>query len=325
MPATVRVSPSARSGLRAVLIIAAAVLLLIPLAVTVANATSRLSFTKLETSEELPASTRDIRVSLDTGADVAVRTGDVRTPEVTLTGVGPRDNLPQLRVDDSEGTSTISVDDVTSFEKARLQVTVPQPTSKDTNLEFSGGLGDTSVVGEYNEVRAETEGSSITLDGTFNRVQTTTQWGQTTLKGTYGTVEAKSDTGTIDGSDLRVRERIDATSSAGSISFDFSNDMVPAAGITAKSDEGTIDLRLPRLELVKANMTRPDGDDQNASDAEAGELFYQITAKSNQGRVDLKKDLEKYDATKNSKDAEGKTVIPVSATSDQGAVTIDQN
>lgn len=63
MPATVLVNQSARTGLRAVLVIAAAIVLLIPIAISVAHGASRLDYTKVESSEQLAASARDVRFS----------------------------------------------------------------------------------------------------------------------------------------------------------------------------------------------------------------------------------------------------------------------
>lgn len=325
MPATVLVSEPVRTGLRAVLVIAAAVVLLIPLAVSVAYGTSRLNYTRVETSETLPASTRDLQFTVDTGASISVRSADAPAPTVTLTGVGPRDEVPTLQIDTADGQSVISVEDQNSFENAALEVTVPAAASKDTNLGFDTGFGAIDVAGEYNEVTAETSAGAIALDGTFARVQATTDWGQTDLSGTFGTVEMKSGAGALEGSDLRVRERIDATTSMGSIDLDFSNDMAPTSGISAKTDDGAIDLRLPRLDLVQANIAA-EANGSGAAPEDVGQDFiYRINANANQGSVELAKDLEQYDAAKNSPDAEGKTVIPVSATADTGAVTIDQN
>ena len=330
MPATVLVNQSARTGLRAVLVIAAAIFLLVPIAISVAHGASRLDYTKVESSEELSASARDIRFSLDTGASIKVRTTDADTATVTLTGVGPRDDVPQLRVDEVNGESVVTVDDKKVFENARIDVAVPKATSKDTNLNFDGGLGEVDVLGEFNDVKADTDAGSISLNGDFQQVQTTTDWGQTRLKGSFGSIEVKSDVGTLEGSDLKVRDRVDATTSTGSIDLDFSNEMVPASGITAKADEGRIDIRLPRLDLVKEHMSAeaagPDDGREGSDDgAEVKDLFYRINATSNQGSVDLAKDLEKYDASKDPKDAEGKAIIPVSVTADTGAITIDQN
>ncbi|MCM1011199.1 MULTISPECIES: DUF4097 family beta strand repeat-containing protein [unclassified Brevibacterium] len=323
MPATVLVSPSARSGLRAVLIIAAVIALLIPIVASVAYGASRLDYTKVESSQDLPAETTDFRFDLDTGASISVRTDDVAAPAVTLTGTGPRDNVPQLRVDEIDGASVISIEDKPTFENAKLELTVPRATSKDTNIDFAGGLGEVGVTGEFNEVKANADAGSIDLNGTFDRVQTSTQWGQTEFRGTFGTIEAKSEVGTIDGTDLRVRDRLDVQTTTGTIDFDLSNDMVPTAGISLSADEGTVDLQLPRLELVKDNMTAATAND--GDDAEVKDLFYRIDAKSDQGQVDLAKDLEKYKSGKDSKEAEGKAIIPVSVTTDTGAVSIDQN
>ena len=331
MPATVLVNQSARTGLRAVLVIAAAIVLLIPIAISVAHGASRLDYTKVESSEQLAASARDVRFSLDTGASITVRTTDADTATVTMTGVGPRDDVPKLRVEETNGESVVTVDDRKVFENARIAVAIPKATSKDTNLTFAGGLGEVDVRGEFNDVKADTDAGSVSLEGDFEKVQTTTDWGQTRFKGSFGSIEAKSDVGTLEGTDLKVRDRVDATTSTGSIDLDFSNEMVPTSGITVKADEGKIDLRLPRLDLVKEHMSAeaagPD-DGRDGSDdggAEVKDLFYRINATSNQGSVDLAKDLEKYDASKDPKDAEGKAVIPVSVTADTGAITIDQN
>ncbi|RAE88489.1 hypothetical protein DN545_40770, partial [Burkholderia multivorans] len=108
MPATVLVNQSARTGLRAVLVIAAAIVLLIPIAISVAHGASRLDYTKVESSEQLAASARDVRFSLDTGASITVRTTDADTATVTMTGVGPRDDVPKLRVEETNGESVVT-------------------------------------------------------------------------------------------------------------------------------------------------------------------------------------------------------------------------
>ena len=58
---------------------------------------------------------------------------------------------------------------------------------------------------------------------------------------------------------------------------------------------------------------------------EVEDFFYRINAKSNDGSVDLASDLDEYDAAKNPQEAEGKKLVPVSATADTGMVTITQN
>lgn len=326
MPATVLVSPSARTGLRAVLIIAAVIALLIPVVASVAYGASRLNYTKVESSEDLPVGTTDVRFDLDTGAAVVVRTEDVAAPSVALTGTGPRDNVPQLQVDEINGKSVISIDDKPTFENARLVLTVPTATSPETNLDFAGGLGTVAVAGEFNEVTANTDAGSIELNGTFDRVQTSTEWGQTEFKGTYGTIEAKSEVGTVDGSDLRVRDRLDATTTTGAIDVELAAETVPTAGISLNAEEGKIDLQLPRLDLVKENMTAEAANGgEGSGGGEVKDLFYRINAKSNNGSVDIAKDLEKYEAAKNSPDAEGKAIIPVTVSADTGAISIEQN
>ena len=106
-------------------------------------------------------------------------------------------------------------------------------------------------------------------------------------------------------------DRIDVVSSTGTVDLDFTNQAMPTGGIIAKTEEGSIDMRVPNLKLTSEELDE--------------DFFYRINATSNQGSVDLAKDLEKYDASKDPKDAEGKAIIPVSVTADTGAITIDQN
>ncbi|MDN5594830.1 MAG: hypothetical protein ACTMKZ_06460, partial [Brevibacterium aurantiacum] len=158
-------------------------------------------------------------------------------------------------------------------------------------------------------------------------LQTATDYGMTQLSGTFDTIESKTGVGTLNGSNLNVRDHVDAVTSTGTIDLDFTNDMVPMSGIVAKADEGTIDIRLPRLDLAQERMAAEAAasKDDDGSAADAKDLFYRINANSNEGSVDLAKDVKKYDAARSSKDAEGKTIIPVSASTDMGTITIEQN
>ncbi|RBP62569.1 hypothetical protein DFO66_11477 [Brevibacterium sanguinis] len=349
MPSTVQLNPSTRSTLRALIVIAAIIVILIPVGITVAHGVSRLGYGKVEVTEPLSASMTDLQFALDTGAEVVVRTTQTDAPSVTLTGTGPRGEAPDLEVRET-GTTTIVAVTGRDFENARIEAFVPAQTSDDVALDLSGGYGTIDVAGDFREVLAQSDGGEIDIHGSADRVRTTTDWGMTTLSGTFGSIESKTDVGAFDGIDLAVRDRVDVTSTTGAISLDFSNQMVPLSGIVAKADEGVIEVRLPRLDVARSTMAaaagtgegtegtddgagaagaeeaeNPDGADPAAAAALARELFYQINASSTSGTVDLAKELEKYDASRDTKDAEGKTVIPVSLSTDTGTIEIDEN
>lgn len=318
MAATVRVSESTRVSLRAIIVIAAAVLLLIPIAFSVAHGASRLNYGKTELSEPLPASLKNLKLSLDTSASVEVRTSDAEDPSVALSATGPRDRSPAMDVGTEGDSSSVSVADGEKFENTKLVVTLPAATSKEMSLDLEGGYGTFDLSGDYREVIAKTDGAAVDINGSAERLQTSTDYGATSLQGSFGTIESKTGVGTLDGVDLTVSDHVDAVTSSGTIDLDFSNDAVPESGIVAKTDEGTIDLRLPRLELAQEKIA------EEGSDA-AKDFVYRINANSSAGDVDLSSELKKYDASKDDKDAEGKTVIPITASADAGAITIDQN
>ena len=327
MPATVHVSESTRTSLRVIITIAALVVLLVPIAFSVAHGTSRLNYTNLEVTKKLPASVTDLNFVLDTGASIVVKTTDATEPSVKLTATAPRDEVPKLQVRGSDKASTVSVDDHKDFENSRIEVTLPAETSKDMKLDFNGGYGAINIAGDYQEIVAKTDGGAVEVNGSAETLQTATEYGMTELSGTFGTIESKTGVGTLDGSNLNVRDHVDAVTSTGSIDLDFSNNMVPISGIVAKADEGTIDIRLPRLDLAQEKMAAEAAaskDDDDSSD-DAKDLFYSIHANSNQGSVDLAKDLKKYDASKVSTDVDGKIVIPVAVSADTGAISIEQN
>ncbi|MGO2860031.1 MAG: hypothetical protein ACTIC1_02665 [Brevibacterium sp.] len=318
MPVTVRVSESTRVSLRAIIVIAAAVLLLIPIAFSVAHGASRLNYGKTELSEPLPSSLKDLKLALDTSASVEVRTSETADPSVRLTATGPRDRSPALDISTDRDSSVVSVADGEKFENTKLVITLPAATSKEMKLDLEGGYGTFDLSGDYREIVAKTDGAAVDVNGSAERLQTSTDYGTTSLKGSFGTIEAKTGVGTLDGVDLTVSDHVDAVTSSGTIDLDFSNEAVPESGIVAKTDEGTIDLRLPRLELAQENMS--DEDSEAAKD-----FAYRINANSSAGDVDLSSELKKYDASKDDKDAEGKTVIPITASADAGSITIDQN
>ncbi|MGO3330991.1 hypothetical protein [Brevibacterium aurantiacum] len=327
MPATVHVSESTRASMRVIITIAALVVLLVPIAFSVAHGASRLNYTNLEVTKKLPTSTKDLNFVLDTGASIVVKTTDTTEPSVRLTATGPRDETPKLQVRGSDNAATVSVDDHKHLEKSRIEVLLPAETSKDMKLDFNGGYGGINISGDYQEIVAKTDGGAVEVSGSAETLQTATDYGMTQLSGTFGTIESKTGVGTLDGMNLNVRDHVDAVTSTGSIDLDFSNDMVPMSGIVAKADEGTIDLRLPRLDLAQERMAAEAAasKDDDGSAADAKDLFYRINANSNEGSVDLAKDVKKYDAARSSKDAEGKTIIPVSASTDMGTITIEQN
>lgn len=312
MPATVHVSESTRTSMRVIITIVALVVLLVPIAFSVAHGASRLNYANLEVTRPLSASITDLKFDLDTSASVVVKTTDTDKPSVRLNATGPRDEAPKLQVRKSGDASTVSVDEHKHLENSRIEVILPAATSKEMKLDFNGGFGAIDIAGDYQEIVAKTDGGAVDVNGSADTLQTSTDYGMTHLSGTFGTIESRTDVGTLDGSNLNVRDHVDAVTSTGTIDLDFSNDMVPTSGIVAKADEGSIDIRLPRLDLAQEKMAAKD-------------LFYRINANSNQGSVDLARDLKKYDASKDSKDADGKTIIPVAVSADTGAISIEQN
>ena len=130
MPVTVRVSESTRVSLRTIIVIAAAVLLLVPIAFSVAHGASRLNYGKTELSEPLPSSLKDLKLALDTSASVEVRTSETADPSVRLTATGPRDRSPALDISTDRDSSVVSVADGEKFENTKLVVTLPAATSK---------------------------------------------------------------------------------------------------------------------------------------------------------------------------------------------------
>ncbi|HCG54754.1 MULTISPECIES: hypothetical protein [Brevibacterium] len=326
MPATVHVSESTRTSMRVIITIAALVVLLVPIAFSVAHGASRLNYTNLEVTKSLPASVKDLSFDLDTSASVVVKTTDTDEPSVRLNATGPRGEAPKLQVRGSGSSSTVSIDEHRKLENSRIEVILPAASSKEMKLDFNGGFGAIDIVGDYQEIVAKTDGGAVDVNGSADTLQTSTDYGMTHLTGTFGTIESRTDVGTLDGSNLNVSDHVDAVTSTGTIDLDFSNDMVPMSGIVAKADEGSIDIRLPRLDLAQEKMAAEapaSKDDDSADDAK--DLFYRINANSNQGSVDLAKDLKKYDASKDSKAADGKTIIPVAVSADTGTISIEQN
>ncbi len=338
MPATVQLNPSTRSSLRALIVVAAIIVLLIPVGITVAHGVSRLGYGRIEVSEPLPTSVKDLQISLDSGADVVVKATDTSAPSVTFTGTGPRGQAPTLDVREGGTSAVVSVDDQQHIEDPRLEVLVPADTSKDLGLDLNGGFGGIDIAGDYREIVTRSEGGDIEINGSADLVRTSTNWGSTDLYGTFGTLEAKTEAGSIDGSSLGVGNRVDVATATGEISLDFSNEMAPLSGIVAKASNGDITLRLPRLDVARANMaaaaptegtapegTGPEGVGTDPAEALPQELLYRITADSTDGDVSLAKDLEQYDASQDAKKSEGTGVIPVSVTTETGDVDIDQN
>ncbi|MDN6135612.1 MAG: DUF4097 family beta strand repeat-containing protein [Brevibacterium sp.] len=328
MPATVHVSESTRTSMRVIITIAALVVLLVPIALSVAHGASRLNYTNLEVTKPLSTSITDLNFVLDTSASVVVKTAATDEPAVRLTATGPRDEAPKLQVSGSGDSATVSVDEHRHLENSRIEVTLPAETSKKMKLDFNGGFGAVDVTGDYQEIVAKTDSGAVDINGSADHLQTSTDYGRTSLSGTFGTIESKTEVGTLDGSNLNVRDHVDAVTSMGTIDLDFSNDMVPMSGIVAKADEGKIDIRLPRLDLAEEKMAAEaaasEADDDSAADAK--DLFYRINANSNQGSVDVAKDLKKYDASSHrAQDDDGKTIIPVSVSADTGTITIEQN
>ncbi|UVI35737.1 DUF4097 family beta strand repeat-containing protein [Brevibacterium spongiae] len=311
MPATVRISESARLGLRVTLIILAAVVLLIPVIVTTAHGASRLNYGKIEANETLPGAMQELKIKLGTGASVDIKTANIAEPTVELTATGPRDSSADLKVKNRDSVAEVVLANRQKLENARMTVTVPTDIAGDLKLDLDGNYGQFDVNGRYSEIFADTDGGALSISGQADRLHTSTDWGATSLEGTFKTVEAKTGVGAIDGEDLTVTDRLEAVTSTGTIDLDFADETVPAGGITTKTDEGSIELLLPNLKLANE---RSDED-----------FLYRINAKSNDGSVELASDLKKFDVSKDPKDAEGKTLVPISATADTGMVTVNQN
>src|SRR5699024_7837823 len=149
MPATVRISETARLGLRSVLIILAAVVLLVPIIVTTAHGASRLDYGRIEANEALPKAMKELKMKLDGGAAVDIKAADVDEPAVKLTATGPRHSSPGLKVGGRGETAEVTVDDRTKRENTRITVTVPAADSKDLTLDFAGDYGTFDVDGDF--------------------------------------------------------------------------------------------------------------------------------------------------------------------------------
>ncbi|WP_209324049.1 DUF4097 family beta strand repeat-containing protein [Brevibacterium renqingii] len=325
MPATVRISESARLGLRTVLIILAAVVLLVPIVVTTAHGASRLDYGRIETDEALPKAMKKLKMTLDNGAAVEIRTAEVDAPSVKLTATGPRDSSPGLKVRTGADAAEVAVDNRQKLENTQVTVTVPTAESADLELELDSNYGTFDVAGDFAGVTANTGGGALHVNGSADHVRTSTDWGATYLRGTFGAVESKTGVGALEGEDLTVRDRLEAMTSTGTLDLDFTNEAIPSGGIAAKTDEGSIELRLPNLALAQENMAAEAAADGGQKKEKPEEFFYRINAKSNDGSVDLAQDLDKYDVANDPKGAEGKTLVPVSATADAGMVTVNQN
>src|SRR5699024_9702373 len=165
------------------------------------------------------------------------------------------------------------------------------------------------------------DGGTLNIDGSAEQVRTSTDWGATYLRGTFGTVESTTEVGALEGEALTIDDRIDAVTTTGTLELDFTNDAIPAGGIVAKTEEGPIELSLPNLDIAQENMAA-EAKEGDGETEEVEDFFYRINAKSNDGSVDLASDLDEYDAAKNPQEAEGKKLVPVSATADTGMVTI---
>jgi hypothetical protein len=311
MPATVRISESARVGLRATLIILAAVVLLIPIIVTTAHGASRLHYGEIAAEKALPSTMKELKIKLGMGADVDITTADVAVPTVELTATGPRDSSPDLKVEQNKDTAEVDLPHRKKLQNTRLIVTLPANLARGLTLDLDGNYGRFDVDGHYAEIFADTDGGGLSITGAADRVHTSTDWGATSLDGAFDTVEAKTGVGTISGENLTVNDHVDAVTSTGTLDLEFTDEAIPSGGISAKTDEGSIDLRLPNLEL--------------ANEKTGKDFVYRINAKSNDGSVDMASDLKKYDVSKDPKDAEGKTLVPISATADTGMVTVSQN
>ncbi|MGO3054846.1 MAG: hypothetical protein ACTIIC_11925, partial [Brevibacterium aurantiacum] len=197
MPATVHVSESTRASMRVIITIAALVVLLVPIAFSVAHGASRLNYTNLEVTKKLPTSTKDLNFVLDTGASIVVKTTDTTEPSVRLTATGPRDETPKLQVRGSDNAATVSVDDHKHLEKSRIEVLLPAETSKDMKLDFNGGYGGINISGDYQEIVAKTDGGAVEVSGSAETLQTATDYGMTQLSGTFDTIESKTGVGTL--------------------------------------------------------------------------------------------------------------------------------
>ena len=336
MPATVRVSDSARLSLRAILIILAAIVLVIPIAVSVVHGAARLNFGKFDLSRELPPSMSTLALSLDSGAAVDIRTTDSPESSVALTGTGPREQKPDLEVSQKADSTAVSVADGDRLENLRLTITVDEETAADLALDLEGGFGTVDVAGDFQEIAAKTDGGTIDISGAAEQVRTATEWGATTLNGSFGTVESKTGVGSLEGVDLSVRDRVEAVTSTGSLDLDFSSDVLPRSGISATTEEGTIELSLPNLELAQDRMAQAAvaaGDEDTADGSEPADaaaktaaakgFSYLINAKSTTGTVDLAPDLKQFEDTGG--DDGDAALIPVTATAETGLITIEQN
>ena len=311
MPATVRISESARVGLRAVLIILAAVVLLVPVIVSTAHGASRLDYGRIEVSEPLPTTMKELKIALKSGGAVDIKTADVAEATVKLTGTGPRDSSANLEVDSRADTAEVALKNGRKLENTRLTVTIPTKTAKALALDFVGNYGRFDATGDFNEITAHTGGGAVSVTGSADKMRTSSDWGATYLDGDFGTVSAKTGVGAVEGENLTVSDRIDVVSSTGTVDLDFTNQAMPTGGIVAKTEEGSIEMRVPNLELTGEELDE--------------DFFYRINAKSNDGTVDLDSDLKKYDVAEDPKEAKDKTLIPISATADTGTVTVNQN
>lgn len=346
MPATVLITESTRRTVRALLVIAAVVAVLIPLGIVTAQGASRLDYTRVDASETLPRGIEQLRLDLDTSAQVTVSTSDDASPDVTVTGVGPRAQSPSLDVRSTGVTTTVSVAENGELENSQVRITLPAADSKALSLQVSGGTGTVDIDGDFKDITTSSEAASVDIRGSAERLTATTDWGAVSLSGTYDSVVARSQSGDLGSHDLTAKDSVDVSAETGHIDLGLSNDSVPLAGITATTQDGDISVSLPRLEMIrrraataatsptdtssaaaegkdsaKDTTTAPTTDDANDSATSAKDLFYQINATSTEGTVDLARSLSHYDVAKKP-DLTGKTVVPITLTTNTGTVTI---
>ncbi|WP_101587148.1 hypothetical protein [Brevibacterium jeotgali] len=302
-PLTVGSAP--RSLMRVGIAVVGVLALLMPVSALAYTGVGLSTLVREETTHDLPADLEALTVNADSATVEVESRDDIDAPLVrhTYRGADTQKSTPAITGD--EGTATVSIPRAPGSYRwwtpnvgmeNTVTIELPSDQARTMDLDVMSDFGFTELVGEFNDVRVQTQAGAMVLDLEASTVEARTRTGFLDVSGAMDSLSMEATAGYIDGSHLEVAETVTARTTTGGIELGFSGTVVPVQGIEAHAQNGAVTVSLPREEnLVDQDVTG-----------------YSVNAGSSAGWTDV--------AVQQTPPGDG--VVPVTVSSDSGSVNV---
>lgn len=300
-----RLSKGGRTGLRTTVAIVGALALLIPTAGLASTGYSLATLSHDTSTAQLPADAQALTIEVGNASVEVTVTESVDQPAVTFERTGHRVRAAATQVEEADGTVRVTVPDQKHSgprwlpdvgREDRLRVDLPAAYAEDLDLDVTSRWGFTEVTGAFATAHIESEGGAIHLDVDAQDVSAQTSTGLIDVTGTMDTLRMVSSQGYLGTWDANVARSLVAQTATGAVSLQLGSDAVPAEGVEALTETGSIDIGLPRESFITAE------DFQG----------YAVDARTQTGNTDIRVRPAAADAH----------AIPIRASAQTGTVTV---